>query len=54
MIELAKKAYGAGGAFSSVAADRIRFVGGSFFEPKAIPPAQDGDAYFMRYILHDW
>jgi hypothetical protein len=31
-------------------ADRINFVGGSFFE--SVPA--DGDAYLMSHIIHDW
>jgi O-methyltransferase domain/Dimerisation domain len=30
--------------------DRCDIIGGSFFE--AVP--EDGDAYLMRYIIHDW
>ena len=53
VIELAKKAYGSGGEFAS-AADRVELRGGSFFEAADIPRARDGDAFYMRYILHDW
>jgi hypothetical protein len=31
-------------------ADRVEFVGGSFFEP-VIPAAE---AYLLKHILHDW
>jgi hypothetical protein len=53
VIELAKKAFGSGGEFAS-AAGRVELQGGSFFEAADIPRAQDGDAFYMRYILHDW
>lgn len=53
VIELASKAWGPSGEFSS-AAGRAQLKAGSFFEAKDIPPAQDGDAFYMRYILHDW
>jgi hypothetical protein len=29
-------------------------VGGSFFDAASLPKAKAGDAYLMRYILHDW
>ena len=36
------------------ASDRVTFVSGNFFDGSTLPPAQDGDAFYMRYILHDW
>ena len=30
--------------------DRLRFVGGNFFD--SVPA--DGDAYLMRHVIHDW
>ena len=30
----------------------VEMVGGSFFEASQLP--KDGDAYFMKHILHDW
>lgn len=32
---------------------RTKLVGGDFFKPETLPPAQDGDVYFLRAILHD-
>ncbi len=53
VIELAKKAWGAGGEFAS-AADRVSLEAGDMFKAATIPKGKDGDAYMMRYILHDW
>lgn len=53
VIELAKKEWAAGGAFATAAA-RAEHVAGSFFETGSLPAAKDGDAFLMRYILHDW
>ena len=53
VIALAKQAFGPGGEFGS-AAGRVELKGGSFFEASDIPLAQDGDVFYMRYILHDW
>lgn len=39
--------------FSS-AKDCVTWVAGSFFEPDTIPRVEDGDAYYLRIILHDW
>lgn len=33
---------------------RVDFAGGSFFDAPTLPPAADGDVWFMRNILHDW
>jgi hypothetical protein len=45
---------GAAAAADRIAAEglepRCRFIGGDFFT--AVPP--DGDAYLLKYILHDW
>ncbi|KAF2973069.1 hypothetical protein GQX73_g501 [Xylaria multiplex] len=32
-------------------ADRLTFMGHDFFQPQ---PMQNADAYFLRWILHDW
>ena len=32
----------------------ILHVAGSFFETGSLPAGKDGDAFLMRYILHDW
>merc|ERR1712224_975023 len=31
---------------------KVTFESGSFFD--SVPMAKDGDAFVMRYILHDW
>ena len=53
VIELAKTAWSSGGEFAS-ASSRVQLTAGSFFDESTIPRATDGDAYYMRYILHDW
>jgi hypothetical protein len=53
VVRLAQQAYSTGGPFHS-AAGRVGFVGGSFFDDGVVPAAKDGDAYLMRYIIHDW
>ncbi len=53
VIKNAELAWSKGGDFRD-ASDRVSFVSGSFFEPETIPKAMDGDAFYMRYILHDW
>lgn len=53
VIEIAKKEWAVGGAFAAASA-RADHVAGSFFEAGSLPTAMDGDAYYMRYILHDW
>lgn len=53
VIELAKAAWGEGGEFAS-AAPRVALESGTFFDAGTIPAGRDGDAFFMRYILHDW
>ena len=53
VIKLAEAQWAGGGPFVG-AAKRATFVGASFFDAGALPPAKTGDAYFMRYILHDW
>ena len=53
VIKLAKQAWAPGGDFAS-AASRAELVAGSFFDAATLPKAKDGDAYYMRYILHDW
>lgn len=55
VIELAKKAWAKGGPFGAgCEASRVSFAPGSFFDESAIPKAKDGDAYYVRNILHDW
>jgi hypothetical protein len=53
VIDLAKKAWADDGEFSSVAS-RAKLQAGDFFQASSIPKGADGDAYYMRYILHDW
>ena len=53
VIETTTKAWAAGGQFAS-AAGRAEFKAGSFFDLATMPTAKDGDAFYMRYILHDW
>ena len=43
-----------GGAFNDGTQERVHMVAGDFFQTGSIPVGQDGDAYLMRYILHDW
>ena len=47
------EAWGPQGPFAT-AAPRVKLVSGSFFVEDSIPAARDGDAFYMRYILHDW
>jgi C-methyltransferase len=42
------------GAFSLAGDDRIEIIEGNFFDSDALPKAKDGDAFVLRYILHDW
>ena len=42
------------GAFHDGTEKRLEMVTGDFFQAGSIPQGQDGDAYLMRYILHDW
>jgi hypothetical protein len=44
----------AGGAYNDGTQERLTMIQGSFFDASAIPEAQDGDVYHLRYILHDW
>lgn len=53
VIKNAQQAWIKGANFHD-ASDRVDFVSGSFFEPETLPKAMDGDAFYMRYILHDW
>jgi hypothetical protein len=39
---------------AGVEQERMTMVTGDFFNVDSIPDAQDGDIYYMRYILHDW
>mmetsp|Transcript_35815 Transcript_35815/g.86405 ORF Transcript_35815/g.86405 Transcript_35815/m.86405 type:complete len:431 (-) Transcript_35815:122-1414(-) len=34
--------------------ERIQIIEGNFFEATDLPKAKDGDAFLLRYILHDW
>lgn len=53
VIKLAEAQWSGAGPFAG-AAERAELVGASFFDKGALPPAMAGDAYYMRYILHDW
>jgi hypothetical protein len=53
VIQLATEAWGKGGPFNS-AASRAQLTSGSFFDKASLPKGQDGDAFYMRYVLHDW
>lgn len=54
VIALAKQAWVKDGPFGGTAIKRISFASGSFLEAESLPPAQDGDVFYARYILHDW
>lgn len=55
VVANAKKAWAPeGGGRYHRQASRVTFVEGSFFDGASLPKARDGDAYYMRYILHDW
>lgn len=41
------------GEFSS-ASDRVELKSGDFSKPSDVPAAAEGDAYLLRYVLHDW
>jgi hypothetical protein len=43
-----------GGVYYDGVEERMTMVSGDFFNVDSIPDAQDGDIYYMRYILHDW
>jgi hypothetical protein len=43
-----------GGVYHDGVEERMTMVSGDFFNVDSIPDAQDGDIYYMRYILHDW
>jgi hypothetical protein len=43
-----------GGAFTLEDKGRIEIQEGNFFAADALPKAKDGDAFLLRYILHDW
>ena len=32
---------------------RAKLVGGDFFKPETMPPAQDGDVFLLRTVIHD-
>jgi O-methyltransferase domain len=46
--------YEPGGGYNDGTQERLTMVSGSFFDASAIPEADDGDVYHLRYILHDW
>lgn len=55
VLENAKESWNKdGGAFRDGTHERMTMVAGDFFDANALPKAQDGDVYLMRYILHDW
>ena len=54
VIALAKQAWVKDGHFGSTATERVSFASGSFLKAESLPPAQDGDVFYARYILHDW
>ena len=54
VVALAREQWAEGGAFSS-ASSRAELRAADFFRGADLPPVRDdGDAYFLRYILHDW
>ena len=53
VIAIASKLFAKDGVYNNTGS-RAKLVSGSFFEPSTIPRAADGDAYYLRYILHDW
>lgn len=55
VLENAKELwYEDGGTYKDGTHERVTMVTGDFLSAESIPVAQDGDAYLMRYILHDW
>jgi C-methyltransferase len=55
VIEHTKKLWNEpGGPYNDGTHERITMLAGSFFDASAIPEANDGDVYHLRYILHDW
>ncbi|KIZ04824.1 Chavicol O-methyltransferase [Monoraphidium neglectum] len=38
----------------AVPAERVDFVGGSFFDASTLPQGKPGDAFVLRNVLHDW
>jgi len=53
VIQRAKAEWAEGGELVPLA-DRVSFVGGSFFDAATLPRFADGDVVNMRLILHDW
>lgn len=54
VIANSRKLWTKDGPYSDGTQERLEIVEGDFFQVDTIPEAKDGDAYHLRFILHDW
>ena len=54
VIANSRKLWTKDGPYGDGTQERLEFVEGDFFQVDTFPEAKDGDAYHLRFILHDW